>query len=98
MRHALHVARHSGHPLLGLLHDAVEDGWLPPLVARYWPALDAITRRRGEAYAAYIERVAANPAARRVKLCDLRHNLTRGGGPGESLEKRYRRALARLSR
>lgn len=97
MLHPLHVALHSGHPLLGLLHDAIEDGYLPHVVLRWWPALDAITRRSGETYAAYIERVAANPAARRVKICDLRHNLSRCGGPGDSLAKRYRRALARLS-
>lgn len=97
MRHSLHVAMHSGHPVLGLLHDAVEDGYLPSILLRWWPALDAITRRDAEIYADYIERVAAHPAARRVKVCDLRHNLTRGGGPKASLAKRYRRALSRLS-
>lgn len=96
MHHALHVALRSGHPILGLLHDAVEDGYLPRLLCRYWPALDAITRRRGETYAAYIGRVAENSAARRVKLCDLRHNLSRNGGPPDSLRRRYERALERL--
>lgn len=97
MMHPLHVAIHSGHPLLGLMHDAVEDGHLPRVLLRWWPSLDAITRRDTETYFDYIERVAANPAARRVKICDLQHNLTRGGGPRASLAKRYRRALARLS-
>ncbi|MSU92017.1 guanosine-3',5'-bis(diphosphate) 3'-pyrophosphohydrolase [Rhodobacteraceae bacterium 2CG4] len=96
MHHWLHVGLHSGHPILGLLHDSVEDGYLPKALLKIWPALDAITRREDETYAAYIERVAANPAATRVKICDLKHNLTRGGGPGPSLEKRYRTALARL--
>lgn len=97
MGHWLHVAIYSGHPLLGLCHDLVEDGYLPRALLRWWPALDAITRRKEETYAEYIERVAANPKAKRIKVCDLRHNLACGGGPGASLEKRYRRALARLT-
>ncbi|MBR9765405.1 MAG: hypothetical protein GYB53_18255 [Rhodobacteraceae bacterium] len=98
MMHPLHVALHSGHPLLGLLHDTVEDGYLPKSLLRIWPALDAITRRPGEVYGDYIERVERNPKAKRVKIVDLRHNLVRSGGPSPSLEKRYRRALARLCR
>lgn len=94
--HPLHVAIDSGHPFLGAFHDSVEDGYLPKWVLRFWPALDAITRRKGEVYANYIERVAKNPKARRVKIADLRHNLKRNGGPPASLEKRYRRALWRL--
>lgn len=96
IRHAITVARTSGHPLLGLLHDSVEDGWLPGALCRVWPALDAITRREGEAYRAYIERVAANPAARAVKLADLAHN-TRTTPPGD-LAKRYAWAKERLAR
>jgi len=34
-------------------------------------ALEAISRREGERYGSYIERVAANPLAVRVKLADL---------------------------
>lgn len=74
---------------LGLLHDTVEDGYLPRWLLA-WPALDAITRRDGEQYAAYIERVAGNPHARAVKLRDLEHNLTRNAGPArDSLRRRY---------
>jgi hypothetical protein len=94
--HALHVAVYSGYPILGLLHDAVEDGWLPEAILPWWPALDALTRRKGEVYADYIERVAENPAARKVKITDLFHNLTRGEGPSGELNKRYVRALVRL--
>lgn len=97
MMHPLHVALHSGHPLLGLLHDTVEDGYLPKFLLKFWPALDAITRRPDETYAEYIERVAKNPPARRVKITDLRHNLSRNGGPKPSLKKRYERALQRLT-
>lgn len=96
MKHPLHVALRSGHPLLGLLHDAVEDGYLPRLLLRIWPALDAITRRKSETYAEYIERVAVNPKARKVKICDLKHNLARNGGPKLTLRIRYFAALERL--
>lgn len=97
VRHWLHVSIFSGHPLLGLLHDSVEDGYLPRCILRFWPALDAITRRKEETYSEYIERVAKNNKARKVKICDLQHNLTRNGGPNESLARRYRAALARLT-
>ncbi len=36
--------------------------------------IDALTKRRGETYDEYKERVFANPDAMKVKLCDLRHN------------------------
>lgn len=84
---------------LGLFHDTVEDGYLPKAMLRLWPSLDAITRRDGEEYRAYIHRLASNPVARRVKLADLEHNLTRNGGPPrESLRLRYERAQAVLSK
>ena len=37
-------------------------------------AVDAITMRKGEERAAYYARVAADPLARAVKLCDLADN------------------------
>ena len=97
MIHPLYVAIHSGHPLLGLLHDTVEDGYLPRALLRFWPALDASTRRPGEVYAEYIKRLSLNPKAKRVKVTDLQHNLTRGGGPNPSLQRRYLKALHRLT-
>ncbi len=36
--------------------------------------IDALTKRRGETYAEYKERVFASVDAMKVKLCDLRHN------------------------
>lgn len=36
--------------------------------------IDALTKRRGETYAEYKERIFSNEDAMRVKLCDLRHN------------------------
>lgn len=62
---------------LGLLHDTVEDGYLPRVLADWWPALDAITRRKDEPYWDYVRRAAAHPLARRVKLADARDNWAR---------------------
>lgn len=67
--------------IVALLHDAVEDtaltladlsaqGFTPDVVQ----AVDAISRRRDEPYPAYMDRVAANPLAARVKLADLEDN------------------------
>ncbi len=68
--------------IVAALHDIVEDtgvtmefltarGFSPAVVE----AIDAISRRKDESYADYIERVAQNPLATRVKLADLRDNL-----------------------
>lgn len=79
---------------LALFHDSVEDGYLPRRLCRIWPALDAITRREGEVYLLdYIPRVRANITARKVKIADLRHNLTRCS---DSLLPRYNRAMRYL--
>lgn len=58
-----------------------------------------LTRRDGEVYADYIERVAnGSRAARFVKQCDLRVNLRRSESAGhDNLIKRYTRALKRLA-
>lgn len=63
------------------LHDIVEDTkWrLEDLSAKFPPrivdAIDCLTRRPGESYSVYIQRVEANPLAKVVKIADLRHNL-----------------------
>ena len=64
------------------LHDAVENGGvhqtyltlagIPPAVIA---AVDAITKRRGEPYPAYLARVKANPIALIVKRADIAANL-----------------------
>lgn len=87
------------------LHDVVEDSAVTvdaieacfgPEIAR---AVDALTRRkRDETYEAYIERVAANPLAVGVKLCDLADNLARCHElpHGADLATRYTAAVRRL--
>lgn len=83
------------------LHDAVEDGHItleqmyqleiPGEVIRL---VDSLTRRAGETYADYIDRVKADPRAVAVKLADLRSNLA--AGPPERLKKRYEDAIREL--
>ena len=64
-----------------LLHDVVEDTpiTLDELRDRGVPAVvveavAVLTKRKGETYWAYLEKVKANPIARDVKKADLRHN------------------------
>jgi len=62
-----------------------------------------MTKRPGEDYEAFIERIAADPLAARVKLLDLYDNtdLTRPAEVGETdLQKatKYHHAIARLER
>jgi (p)ppGpp synthase/HD superfamily hydrolase len=91
------------------LHDVVEDtsvtfedlraaGLSEAVIA----GVDAITKREGEDYETYLERVAANPLAKAVKLADLTHNMDTSRlkmiteKTRERLEK-YRIAFAKLS-
>ena len=64
------------------LHDVVEDSdvTLADLRAMGFAkaiieAVDCLTKRPGESYAARIERAAANPLARQVKIADLEDNM-----------------------
>ncbi len=93
------------------LHDLVEDthvtldglaagGFCTATLA----AVDALTRRDGESYRDYIDRLATNAIARAVKLADLRDNLDprrveaarAGGHDTTALEQRYNDAVLRL--
>jgi (p)ppGpp synthase/HD superfamily hydrolase len=92
-----------------VLHDVVEDtDWtLEALRERGFPAdvvdaVDHLTRRDGEPYEAFVERAAAHPVARRVKIADLEDNMDvrRTGELGEKdVERlaRYLRAWRRLT-
>ena len=63
--------------VVGWLHDTVEDTPLTvhDIEAAFGPetaaAVDAISRREGEAWSDYLDRVAADPIARQVKISDL---------------------------
>jgi len=67
---------------VAVLHDVVEDtphtfddlrkrGYSEEVIA----ALDCVTKREGESYEQFVERAAANPIARQVKLADLKDNM-----------------------
>ena len=89
--------------IVAVLHDVVEDtavtlddlraiGFAPHIVA----AVEHLTRREGESYEAFIERIRPHPLARKVKLADLRDNLNalRLVEYGDSDLERFRRYRA----
>jgi (p)ppGpp synthase/HD superfamily hydrolase len=94
--------------MVAVLHDVVEDSpySLDRLRALGYPepvleALDCLTRREGESYEAFIERVRPHPLARRVKLADLEDNMDVRRLPALSPKDaerltRYRAAWERL--
>jgi (p)ppGpp synthase/HD superfamily hydrolase len=92
--------------IVAVLHDVVEDcpGWTFERLRQegfsntVLAALDSVTHREGEAYDAFVERAAANPIGRRVKLADLHDNcdLGRISAPTErdlARIDKYRRAI-----
>ncbi|MCA9394259.1 MAG: GTP pyrophosphokinase [Candidatus Omnitrophica bacterium] len=69
--------------IIGVLHDVVEDsdwslddlreeGFAAEVVA----AVDALTKREGEDYQDYLDRLETDALARSVKLADLRDNMS----------------------
>ena len=94
--------------MAAILHDVVEDTpyTLQRLRELGYPeqvlgALECLTKRDGESYEAFIERVRPHPLARRVKLADLEDNMdvrrlpSVGAKEAERLG-RYRAAWTRL--
>lgn len=68
--------------IVAVMHDLVEDTDVTLEMLTSWDfstsivdAVDAITHRKDESYESYVERVAANPIARAVKIQDLQHNM-----------------------
>ena len=68
--------------MAAVLHDVVEDTeWTleglreAGVPAEVVAAVECLTRREGESYDAFIERVRANPVARAVKIADLEDNM-----------------------
>ncbi|ADO69928.1 HD domain-containing protein [Stigmatella aurantiaca] len=94
--------------MAAILHDVVEDTpyTLERLRALGYPeevlgALDCLTKREGETYEAFVERIRPHPLARRVKLADLEDNMDvrrlPSVGPREAERlTRYRAAWSRL--
>jgi (p)ppGpp synthase/HD superfamily hydrolase len=94
--------------MAAVLHDVVEDtevtlvelqnaGYPSPVIH----AVDCLTHRDGETWAAYIERVATDPMATIVKVADLRDNLRNNKSLSPRLDvveriRRYEQALSFL--
>lgn len=108
--HPQRVASRLANPeakVVGWLHDTVEDTALTlmEIEAQFGPetaaAVDAISRRVGEDWDDYLERVRANRVARQVKISDLIDNSNLGRIPHITLrdverQARYNRALRKL--
>jgi (p)ppGpp synthase/HD superfamily hydrolase len=102
--------------IVAVMHDVLEDCVASKLlgvryiITRLFPphileALEALTKRPGEAYEDAIDRAAANYLARKVKIADLTHNLDPRRIPAYQIVDKdfarwdkYRRALIRLER
>lgn len=112
---------HNRESLLctAILHDVVEDlvekepGERRQLLCLIYEtfgsttcaAVECLTKYSEDTYDEYIERVARNWIARRVKIADLTHNMDTGRLPEGDIGQRdfdrwdkYRRALVRLKR
>jgi (p)ppGpp synthase/HD superfamily hydrolase len=82
------------------LHDVIEkgEGWTPARIedAGFGPgisaAVDAMSRRQGEEYFAFVRRAASNPLALPVKRADLEDNIWQSRQVGASTSK-YATAL-----
>lgn len=96
--------------IVGVLHDVLEDSevTVDDLRTRGYTnevitALEALTKRKGEDYGDFIERVVVNSLARRVKLADLEDNMDvqrLANVSNDDLEriKKYHTAWRRLAR
>ena len=89
INHLIHVAdslNTEEEKIVAYLHDVVEDtsitienlaneGFSETIIQ----AIDTITKKKNESYEEYVQKIAENPLARKVKIADLKHNsdLTR---------------------
>lgn len=67
---------------VAILHDVIEDTpvtlddlWVAEFPSRLIEAIDAMTKREGEEYGDFIERIALNPLAARIKILDIEDNI-----------------------
>lgn len=97
--------------MVAILHDVIEDSEMrvtdlteagyPPIVVT---AVDHLTKRAGENYEHYIQRVRPHPLARRIKMADLLDNMDIRRMPATTWSpkeiarlQRYRRAWETLT-
>jgi len=111
IRHPLrvmHQVETETERVVAVLHDVVEDtGYTLDDIddefgSEVCDAVDAVTKRDGEGYEQLIDRAAANPIARSVKIADLEDNMdvtrleTVDADLGDRMEK-YHRSWKRLT-
>ena len=93
--------------VVGWLHDTVEDTevTIAEIEKEFGPetaaAVDAVSRRDGETWSEYLDRVQENPIARAVKISDLIDNSNLGRIPVVTMkdvkrQAKYNKALERL--
>ena len=110
--HPLWVMEHVNREfekVVAVLHDVIEDSvWTledlreAGMPSRVIDALEAITRKVGEPYAVFINRVNKNEIARVVKIADITHNmdlrrLNIGGDADTQRMQKYAVALVFLA-
>jgi (p)ppGpp synthase/HD superfamily hydrolase len=96
--------------IVAVLHDVVEDSCMSYLMLarkgfdkEVLDALDCLTRRCGESYNQYLDRIKPNPLARKIKLADLEDNSNLDRIPNFGVEdylrvKKYQKAIKRLNK
>lgn len=87
--------------IVGLFHDILEDTEINKDILftfltinnkyHLFAEIEKLTRKKGETYFEYIKRL--NGISKKVKIADIKHNLSRRNTLKESLEKRYKKAL-----
>lgn len=108
--HPLYVAdqmQDETTTIVALLHDVVEDTYVTlEDIEKYGfgkevvEALDLLTHKDGVKYLDYIRALSTNPIARKVKIADVKHNMTRHTGPNDKVIKKmplYEEALKVLN-
>lgn len=101
--HVLRVILRVDDPearMVAALHDVVEktEWTLEDLADEGFPAavvrgVDAMTRREGESWNAYLARAVADPLGRQVKRADVQDNLEHSAAEDTERVTRYREAL-----
>lgn len=89
--------------IIGVLHDVIEDSDITleyiytVFGKKIGDAIDAISKRKGEPYVEYLDRVRKNPLALTVKFFDIKDNLLPERNYEGRKDQKYLNALEYLS-